>query len=132
MVVKLLDDAIRDADHIYGTVSVFSLAIMSGVRACEKGCLIVCFREQVLGTGVNSAGSAAPVHAPVAEAQKEAMQRAFAQTNKSPKDVDFVELHGTGKRSTSKEQATRAKVFINRHSRWRSHRGKLGWRELPA
>ena len=51
---------------------------------------------QILGTGVNSSGSLAPVSAPVASAQKDAMYRAFSQTDRKPQDVDFLELHATG------------------------------------
>ncbi len=51
---------------------------------------------QILGTGINSSGSLAPVSAPVASAQKDAMKRAFAQTDRKPQDVDFLELHATG------------------------------------
>ncbi|KAI0737718.1 hypothetical protein C8Q80DRAFT_1222755 [Daedaleopsis nitida] len=69
MVLKPLDAAIRDHDHIYGTI---------------------------LGTGVNSGGSQAPPNAPVAAAQRDAMLRAFRQTEKKPQDVDFLELHSTG------------------------------------
>ncbi|KAJ7046120.1 putative polyketide synthase [Mycena alexandri] len=69
IVLKPLEDAIRDGDHIYASV---------------------------LGTGINSAGSAAPVSAPVAEAQKAAMHRAYAGTGRLPKEVDYIELHATG------------------------------------
>ncbi|KAJ6464059.1 hypothetical protein C8R45DRAFT_1175371 [Mycena sanguinolenta] len=49
IVLKPLKDAIRDGDHIYASI---------------------------LGTGINSTGSAGPVSAPVAEAQIDAMRRA--------------------------------------------------------
>lgn len=52
--------------------------------------------RQILGTGVNSCGSLAPVSAPVASAQRDAMKRAFRQTSRLPQDVDFLELHATG------------------------------------
>ncbi|OJT15376.1 Polyketide synthase PksM [Trametes pubescens] len=51
MVLKPLDAALRDGDKVYATI---------------------------LGTGINSWGSLAPVNAPVASAQQEAMVRAFA------------------------------------------------------
>ena len=54
---------------------------------------------QILGTGINSSGSLAPVNAPVASAQQDAMVRAFKQAQRSPRDVDFIELHATGTRS---------------------------------
>ncbi|KAK0200866.1 putative polyketide synthase [Desarmillaria ectypa] len=69
LVVKLLDQAISDGDHIYASI---------------------------LGVGINSTGSAAPVSAPVADAQADAMLRAFAGTGRDPSEVDFVELHATG------------------------------------
>ncbi|KAF7355656.1 Polyketide synthase [Mycena sanguinolenta] len=69
VVLKLLDDAIRDGDHIYASI---------------------------LGTAVNATGSAAPAYAPVAESQRKAMEKAFSQTDCSPSEVDFVELHATG------------------------------------
>ncbi|KIJ55913.1 hypothetical protein M422DRAFT_239075, partial [Sphaerobolus stellatus SS14] len=52
--------------------------------------------ECVLGTGINSSGGAAPVNAPVAEAQINAMERAYEGTGQSPSEADFLELHATG------------------------------------
>ncbi|TFY60143.1 hypothetical protein EVJ58_g5333 [Rhodofomes roseus] len=69
IVLKPLDAALRDNDKIYATI---------------------------LGTGVNSSGSLAPVNAPVAAAQQDAMVRAFQMANRLPKEVDFIELHATG------------------------------------
>ncbi|KAI0731474.1 ketoacyl-synt-domain-containing protein [Fomitopsis betulina] len=69
IVLKPLDAALRDNDKIYATI---------------------------LGTGVNSSGSLAPVNAPVAAAQRDTMVRAFRQAGRSPKEVDFIELHATG------------------------------------
>ncbi|TBU55410.1 polyketide synthase [Dichomitus squalens] len=69
IVLKPLQSALRDHDHIYATI---------------------------LGTGVNSCGSIAPASAPVASAQRDAMKRAFAQTSRLPEEVDFLELHATG------------------------------------
>ncbi|KAI0068519.1 ketoacyl-synt-domain-containing protein [Artomyces pyxidatus] len=69
VVLKPLQKAIEDNDKIYATI---------------------------LGTGVNSSGSLAPVNAPVASAQRDAMQRAFKSARKDPRDVDYIELHATG------------------------------------
>ncbi|KAI0068636.1 hypothetical protein BV25DRAFT_1910396 [Artomyces pyxidatus] len=69
IVLKPLEKAIEDGDKIYATI---------------------------LGTGVNSSGSLAPVNAPVAAAQQDAMQRAFKSAGRDPKEVDFIELHATG------------------------------------
>ena len=86
IVLKPLEDAIRDHDHIYATVRIF-------VRLLFRNLTDV---AQILGTGVNSSGSLAPVSAPVASAQRDAMRRAFSQTDRKPQDVDFLELHATG------------------------------------
>ncbi|KAJ7842961.1 polyketide synthase [Mycena olivaceomarginata] len=69
MVIKLLENAIRDGDKIYATV---------------------------LNTAVNSTGSVAPVKTPVADAQATAMLTAYKGIGRSPTEVDFVECHATG------------------------------------
>lgn len=69
VVLKPLEQALLDHDHIYATV---------------------------LGTGINSSGSLAPANSPVAYAQRDAMLRAFKQAGRLPQEVDFVELHATG------------------------------------
>ncbi|KAG1902324.1 uncharacterized protein F5891DRAFT_1127654 [Suillus fuscotomentosus] len=69
VVLKPLEKALLDHDHIYATV---------------------------LGTGINSSGSLAPANSPVAYAQRDAMLRAFKQAGRQPHEVDFVELHATG------------------------------------
>ncbi|OJA18266.1 hypothetical protein AZE42_05820 [Rhizopogon vesiculosus] len=69
VVLKPLEQALIDHDHIYATV---------------------------LGTGINSSGSLAPANSPVASAQRDAMLRAFKQADRQPQEVDFVELHATG------------------------------------
>ncbi|KIK54393.1 polyketide synthase [Collybiopsis luxurians FD-317 M1] len=69
IVLKPLDKAIADGDFIYGSI---------------------------LGTGINATGSSAPVYAPLASAQEDAMRRAYDGTGRSPCEVDFVELHATG------------------------------------
>ncbi|TFK38854.1 polyketide synthase [Crucibulum laeve] len=69
VVLKPLQDAIRDGDKIHATI---------------------------LGTGINSSGAAAPVSAPVADAQVDAMERAYSGTGRLPSEVDFIELHATG------------------------------------
>ncbi|KAI0749982.1 hypothetical protein C8Q80DRAFT_660233 [Daedaleopsis nitida] len=69
IVVKPLDAALRDHEHIYGTI---------------------------LGTGVNSSGALVPANAPAAVAQRDAMLRAFRQADRLPQEVDFLELHATG------------------------------------
>ncbi|KAH9914224.1 thiolase-like protein [Fomitopsis serialis] len=78
IVLKPLERALQDHDRVYATV---------------------------LGTSLNSSGGAAPPGAPVADAQRAAMMRAFAQANRNFKDVDYVELHATG---TAKGDPTEA------------------------
>ncbi|KAF4610126.1 hypothetical protein D9613_010407 [Agrocybe pediades] len=78
VVIKPLADAIRDNDRIYATV---------------------------LGTAINSTGGAAAPGAPVAESQRDAMIQAFERAGKSPREVDYVELHATG---TAKGDPTEA------------------------
>lgn len=51
----------------------------------------------MLGTGINSSGLGGPVSAPVSEAQRDAMYRAYRGTGRHPAEVDFVEMHATGK-----------------------------------
>jgi acyl transferase domain-containing protein len=69
IVLKPLQQALQDGDRIRGVI---------------------------LGTGINSSGSIAPVNAPVASAQEEAMRRAFQMAGRSPQHVSFLELHATG------------------------------------
>jgi acyl transferase domain-containing protein len=53
--------------------------------------------SQILGSGVSTCGGLAPVNAPVAEMQANAADRAWAETGRKFNEVDFVEVHGTGK-----------------------------------
>ncbi|KAJ7885730.1 polyketide synthase [Mycena olivaceomarginata] len=69
LVIKLLEDAIRDGDKIYATV---------------------------LNTAVNSTGSAGPMKTPIADSQAAAMLTAYQGIGRSPAEVDFVECHATG------------------------------------
>jgi acyl transferase domain-containing protein len=87
LVIKLLEDAIRDGDKIYATVRI-NLSLTS--------CRVLNFASQVLNTAVNSTGSAGPVKTPIAESQAAAMLTAYKGIGRSPKEVDFVECHATG------------------------------------
>lgn len=78
VVLKPLDAAIRDHDKIYGTV---------------------------VGSNINNGGSLMPIYAPVASAQRLAMEAAFKQAGRDPLDIDFLELHMTG---TSRGDPTEA------------------------
>ena len=58
-----------------------------------------------MGTGINNCGSLAPVNAPVAASQMDAMKRAFAMAKRRPQEVDFLELHATGTASGDPTEA---------------------------
>ncbi|KAJ8514907.1 hypothetical protein ONZ45_g7609 [Pleurotus djamor] len=107
IVLKPLDAALRDNDHIYATV---------------------------LGTGLTATGSAAPLGAPVAETQSNAMLRAFKQANVSPQDVDFVECHGTGTAKGDPEEANWILRNFKRDREWwfGSVKGNIGHTEISA
>ncbi|KAH9934268.1 putative polyketide synthase [Fomitopsis serialis] len=107
IVLKPLDAALRDRDRIYATI---------------------------LGTGINSSGSLAPVNAPVASAQQDAMFRAFAQAQRSPRDVDFIELHATGTASGDPTEANWAGVQFRRDAELLvgSVKGNVGHTEITA
>ncbi|KAJ7661572.1 thiolase-like protein [Mycena polygramma] len=78
IVIKPLEDALRDNDRVYATI---------------------------LGTAINSTGSGGPLGAPVAESQFHAMKTAFERAGRNPGDVAYVELHATG---TAKGDPTEA------------------------
>ena len=124
MVLKPLDAALKDHDHIYSVVSSYRVQFLH---------IFIYVFSQILGTGINSCGSVAPVSAPVASAQRDAMKRAFHLTGRRPEEVDFLELHATGqwvKRCYYRFH--RLRRFSNRHCAGRSHRGKLGWGRVCA
>ena len=68
IVLKRLDDALRDQDHIYATVA--GIGISNDIR----GNLML----------------------PDSEGQLRAMRAAYADANWQPEDVDLIECHGTG------------------------------------
>ncbi|KAI1783602.1 ketoacyl-synt-domain-containing protein [Ganoderma leucocontextum] len=107
VVLKPLDDAVRDHDHIYATI---------------------------LGTGVNSSGSLAPVNAPVASAQANAMRRAFSYTDRLPQEVDFLELHATGTAQGDPTEANWVGQNFRRESELLigSVKGNIGHLEVAA
>ncbi|KAF8508000.1 hypothetical protein JB92DRAFT_3121331 [Gautieria morchelliformis] len=69
IVLKPLENAMRDGDHVYGTI---------------------------LGSAINAAGNQAPLNAPVAAAQQAAMTCAYKRAGREPIEADFVEMHATG------------------------------------
>ncbi|KAJ6539604.1 hypothetical protein B0H19DRAFT_1382247 [Mycena capillaripes] len=107
VVLKLLDEAIRDGDHIYASI---------------------------LGTAVNATGSAAPLYAPVAESQRKAMEMAFGQTDCRPSEVDFVELHATGTAAGDPTEANWVGSAFggNRELLVGSVKGNIGHLEITA
>lgn len=123
IVLKRLDLALKDNDRIYATVSV-SVSRTLAMRARIHGF------SQILGTGINSSGSAAPVNAPVAAAQHDAMRRAWSQTEREPREVDFVELHATGQIYFGPPRGYFPDPPSPRHCCGGPCRSKLGWRSL--
>ena len=69
VVLKRLEDALRDSDHIYAVIK---------------------------GTGAASDGRAMGLMAPRLEGEVLAMQRAYANSGIDPATIDLVEAHGTG------------------------------------
>ncbi|KAJ6466074.1 putative polyketide synthase, partial [Mycena vitilis] len=107
VVIKPLEDALRDHDHIYATI---------------------------LGTAVNSTGSGGPPGAPVAEPQSQAMALAFERADRNPGDVSYVELHATG---TAKGDPTEANWVGEHFQRPKelligSVKGNIGHTEIAA
>ncbi|KAI0694303.1 acyl transferase/acyl hydrolase/lysophospholipase [Cerioporus squamosus] len=85
-----------------GNASFFDFLIQRG--AAPKP-LAAATTGYFLGTIVNSSISLLPAAAPSAQAQKDAMQRAFVKTGGDPKDVASLELHTT---RTAKKNPTKA------------------------
>ncbi|KAJ7066919.1 hypothetical protein C8F01DRAFT_1340925 [Mycena amicta] len=111
VVLKTLDDAIRDNDHIYATV---------------------------LGSATNSNGGGGPPNAPVARTQKQAMKSAFQRAGKAPSEASYAEIHATG---TAKGDPTEANWVGEEFSRGRpaarelligSVKGNIGHTEITA
>jgi acyl transferase domain-containing protein len=88
IVIKLLEDAIRDGDKIYATVNLaFDIFVSRHLRFVPS---------KVLNTAINSTGSAGPVKTPIAEAQAAAMIQSYNGIGRLPTEVDYVECHATG------------------------------------
>ncbi|KAF8178693.1 polyketide synthase [Mycena galopus ATCC 62051] len=107
LVIKLLEDAIRDGDKIYATV---------------------------LNTAVNSTGSAGPVKTPIAESQAAAMLAAYKGIGRSPKEVDFVECHATGTAVGDPVEANWVGNYFKRDSELiiGSVKGNIGHTEITS
>ncbi|WP_345456051.1 beta-ketoacyl synthase N-terminal-like domain-containing protein, partial [Actinoallomurus oryzae] len=71
VLLKPLDRAIADGDHVHGVIR---------------------------GTAINNDGATDGLTVPSAEAQTKVIERAWRQAGIGPADVQYVELHGTGTR----------------------------------
>lgn len=69
LVLKRVDDALRDGDEI---------------------------RAVIKGSAVNSDGRSNGLTAPNPDAQADVLERAYADARLTPQDVDYVDAHGTG------------------------------------
>ncbi|WP_233603296.1 SDR family NAD(P)-dependent oxidoreductase [Pedobacter sp. KBW06] len=69
LILKSLDKAEADGDHIYGVIR---------------------------GTAVNHGGKANSLTSPNPSAQKELLLKAYRSANIDPRDVSYIEAHGTG------------------------------------
>lgn len=68
-VLKRLKDAQKSKDHIYGIIK---------------------------GTAINQDGMSAGITAPNPQAQTEVLVKAWEKANINPKDIEYIECHGTG------------------------------------
>jgi acyl transferase domain-containing protein/NAD(P)-dependent dehydrogenase (short-subunit alcohol dehydrogenase family) len=69
IILKRLDDAIRDGDRIYAVIR---------------------------GMGSSSDGKGQAIYAPSAKGQTKALERAYSEAGVSPRAIQLVEAHGTG------------------------------------
>ncbi|KAJ7278022.1 putative polyketide synthase [Mycena rebaudengoi] len=109
IVIKPLEDAIKDHDRIYATIR---------------------------GTSTNSTGSGGPPGAPVAEAQRQAMTLAFERAERIPSEVAYVELHATGTAKGDPTEANWAGQHFHRPDSEKlligSVKGNIGHTEIAA
>ncbi|KAL6298480.1 hypothetical protein BKA93DRAFT_830667 [Sparassis latifolia] len=107
IVIKPLEQALKDHDRIYATV---------------------------LGTAINSTGSGAPPGAPVAESQRDAMIQAFNRAGRRPEEVDYVEAHATGTAKGDPTEANWIGEYFHREDELLigSVKGNIGHTEIAA
>ncbi|KAJ3555005.1 hypothetical protein NM688_g2810 [Phlebia brevispora] len=107
VVIKPLEAALRDHDKIYGTV---------------------------VGTAINNCGSLMPIYAPVASAQRIAMEEAFKMAQRDPTEIDFIELHATGTARGDPTEANWVGDMFKRDDELLigSLKGNLGHMEITA
>ncbi len=91
VVLKRLEDAMNDEDRIYAVIK---------------------------GVGVSSDGSATSLMSPSVTGQSKAVEQAWAQAGLNPKDVGYIEAHGTGTPlGDATEIETLKNIFGNRSNR---------------
>ncbi|KAF7358664.1 Polyketide synthase [Mycena sanguinolenta] len=105
VVIKSLDDALRDNDHIYSVI---------------------------LGSYINSTGSMMPLNVPSAVAQKECILGAYARAGKRPTDADFAELHITGTSVGDRIETTAAGEVFSQNLDVGTVKGNIGHLETAA
>ncbi|KAJ6487079.1 hypothetical protein C8R47DRAFT_951995, partial [Mycena vitilis] len=107
VVIKPLEDALRDNDHIYSVI---------------------------VGSAINSTGSLMPLSVPSGVAQKECIQTAYMRAGLRPTDADFAELHITGTSVGDPIEANAAgEIFARQeHLDVGSVKGNLGHLEVAA
>ncbi|KAJ7205481.1 hypothetical protein GGX14DRAFT_367915, partial [Mycena pura] len=105
VVIKSLDDALRDNDHIYSVI---------------------------LGSFINSTGSLMPLHVPSTVAQKECIRGAYARAGKNTSDADFAELHITGTSVGDRIEATAVGEVFTENLDIGSAKGNIGHLEAAA
>ncbi|KAF7371227.1 Polyketide synthase [Mycena sanguinolenta] len=105
VVIKSLNDALRDGDHIYSVI---------------------------LGSCINSTGSMMPLHVPSGVAQKECILGAYARAGKRPSDADFAELHITGTSVGDRIETTAAGEVFTQNLDVGTVKGNIGHLEAAA
>ena len=86
IVIKPLEAALADNDHIYAVVS------LSSIPFSPLSYRIL----QVLGTAINNNGSDVTLSKPSGKLQQQCIRDAFSNAGRDPREVDYVELHATG------------------------------------
>ena len=89
IVLKRLDDAIRDNDRIYALIK---------------------------GMGTSSDGRTSAIYAPEAKGQIKALNQAYDLADVHPSTVELIEAHGTGTRVGDKVEFTALKACFNEHT----------------
>lgn len=121
IVIKPLKDALRDHDRVYATV-IFGAFFIKKIISLRV--------SQILGTSINSTGSAGPPGAPVAASQCETMKEAFERAGRIPHDVAYVELHATGMNAAKNFTFSHSKR--SRDRKRGSRRSQLGGEKLST